>query len=341
VTALGNTHPALQWAWHPVARLSDLGDEPLGVELLGQPWVVYQVPDAPPGEVRVWRDRCPHRLAPLSLGTLEPAGLRCGYHGWCFDRAGQAVDVPALGPGATIPSRVQLQPPARVAVSHGMVWVAPQAPLTPLPHFPENLDGLDVIDLPVFETRAGAGLLADNFLDIAHFPFVHAGTFGADESREVQPFEVERDGWGFRVSYTHSFANREDPGVAAGLRPLVQQRRMTYLYRAPFALMLRLDFLDSGGVNIIGFFLQPVDAQRCRIYSTLWRNDVGGDPDRAKLVADFEVAVIEEDLRIQSSYRDLALPLDRTAELHTRADRSTLELRRILADLVEATGATE
>ena len=47
----------------------------------------------------------------------------------------------------------------------------------------------------------------------------------------------------------------------------------------------------------------------------------------------------EEDLRIQEAYHELVLPLEPTAEVHTRADRATLELRRVLADLVAAAGA--
>ena len=49
---------------------------------------------------------------------------------------------------------------------------------------------------------------------------------------------------------------------------------------------------------------------------------------------EFEVAVLREDLRVQEAYHDLVLPLDPRAEVHTRADRTTLELRRVLADLV-------
>lgn len=50
---------------------------------------------------------------------------------------------------------------------------------------------------------------------------------------------------------------------------------------------------------------------------------------------DFEVAVVSEDLALQSRYEDLALPLDVTREVHTRADRTTLELRRVLSDFVD------
>ncbi len=49
---------------------------------------------------------------------------------------------------------------------------------------------------------------------------------------------------------------------------------------------------------------------------------------------EFEIAVLREDLRVQEAYHELVLPLDPRAEVHTRADRTTLELRRVLADLV-------
>jgi phenylpropionate dioxygenase-like ring-hydroxylating dioxygenase large terminal subunit len=334
---LGNTDPVLRRAWHPVVRARAVGTDPVAVQLLGEPWVLYRVPGAGPEDIVAFADRCPHRLAPLSIGSVEPGGLRCAYHGWCFDPSGRAVDIPALGPGATLPPRARLTPAGGVAVAYGMVWVAPDDPVVGRPDFGAELGDLDQIDLPLLEARAGAGLLADNFLDIAHFPFVHAATFGASETI-VEPYDVVRDGFGFDAGYTHEFAHREDPGVADGTRPLIQTRRMTYLYRAPFALMLRLEYLDSGGVNVIGFFVQPVDAEHCRIWSSLWRNDVSGDPARARAVAAFEVAVINEDLRLQATYRDVRLPLDPTVEVHTRADRTTLQLRRILADLVRAGG---
>jgi vanillate O-demethylase monooxygenase subunit len=216
-----------------------------------------------------------------------------------------------------------------------MVFLAPEAPITPLGAIPEAddpnfMEGL----LPTLRARVSAGLLADNFLDIAHFPFVHAGTFGTDEAAEVAPFTVARDDWSFSVSYEHPFAHREDPGVAAGIRPLLQTRRLTYRLSAPFHLRLRIDFVDSGGSNVIGFFIQPETVETCRLFTTLWRDDLDGDATRMADAVDFEVAVLREDLRVQEAYHQLVLPLDPTAEVHTRADRATLELRRVLADLL-------
>ena len=57
---------------------------------------------------RVALDRCPHRRAPLSAGTVEDGVLRCPYHGWAFDGSGTCVEIPALGPDARVPARARL-----------------------------------------------------------------------------------------------------------------------------------------------------------------------------------------------------------------------------------------
>ncbi|HVT42456.1 MAG TPA: aromatic ring-hydroxylating dioxygenase subunit alpha [Acidimicrobiales bacterium] len=330
---LSNTDPALRHCWHPVARPDEVHEQPHAVMLLGEPWVLYRVD----GEVRAFLDRCPHRHCPLSIGHCEDGRLQCAYHGWTFDGEGRCVEIPALGAGATLPPAARLQAAAGVTEAHGMVFLAPEAPLAPLGVIPEAGDPAYMVgELPTLRTRGSAGLLADNFLDIAHFPYVHAGTFGADEAAEIHPFSVARDDWSFTVSYEHPFAHREDPCVAAGVRPLVQTRRLTYRLTAPFHLMLRIDFVEAGGANVIGFFIQPESDETCRLFTTLWRDDLGHDAGRMAEAVDYELAVLREDLVVQEAYHRLVLPLDPTAEVHTRADRATLELRRVLADLVDA-----
>lgn len=331
---LTNTDRALRRAWHPLCRSQDVTDTPRSFALLGERYVVYRSPD---GTARVFYDRCPHRFAPLSLGSCEGERLRCVYHGWVFDEDGVCVEIPALGADATLPPRARLSGPAGVHESHSMLFVAPEEPMTPAPRVAAAEEpGFMRGDLPVMEVRASAGLLADNFLDVAHFPFIHAGTFGADEAREVPAYSVTRDGYTFEAAYEHEFAHREDPGVAVGLRPLVQRRRLTYRYTAPFHLELAIEFLDAGGTNVIGFFLTPVDDEIVRIYSSLWRDDLSGSLERMQEAIDFEMAVIDEDLRLQTQMEVLSMPLDITAEVHTRADKTTVELRRILADFVRA-----
>jgi vanillate O-demethylase monooxygenase subunit len=241
-----------------------------------------------------------------------------------------------------VPSQARLKAPAAIHESHGMVFISIAEPITEPPTIAAASDPTyDLGDLPVLEVRAGAALLADNFLDVAHFPFVHAGTFGADEAREVPQYRLERSAFGFNAVYEHEFANREDPLVATGQHELVQRRRLTYRYSAPLHLELAIEFLDAGGTNVIGFFLAPHDEHTVRIYSSLWRNDLGGSVERMRDAVEFEMDVIAEDLRIQSRYEQLSIPLDVTSEVHTRADKTTLEMRRVLIDFIAAADARD
>jgi vanillate O-demethylase monooxygenase subunit len=321
-----------------VARPAEVTEQPLRVLLLGEPWVLYRAG----GRIVAFADRCPHRLTPLSIGRCAGGVIQCAYHGWRFDADGRCVEIPALGPGASLPPAARLTRPAGLVEAHGMVFLAPDDPIAPLGSIPEADDpSFEAGELPTLVARASAGLLADNFLDVAHFPFVHAGTFGADEAAEVPQYAVARDDWSFTMSYEHAFANREDPGVAAGVRTLVQTRRLAYRLSAPFHLRLRIDFVEAGGSNVIGFFIQPQSADSCRLFTTLWRDDLSGDADRMAEAVDFELAVLREDLCIQEAFGELVLPLERTAEVHTRADRTTLELRRVLSDLVSTAAGQE
>ncbi|HTX62797.1 MAG TPA: Rieske 2Fe-2S domain-containing protein, partial [Acidimicrobiales bacterium] len=94
---LTNTHPALRYCWHPVARSADVGERPHRVFLLGEPWLLVRL--GVDGELVAFFDRCPHRMAPLSIGSIvEPAGgggsvLQCAYHGWCFDAEGRCTEI--------------------------------------------------------------------------------------------------------------------------------------------------------------------------------------------------------------------------------------------------------
>ncbi len=332
---MDNLHPSLRSGWHVLCRSNELTSQPAVFLLLNVSYLAYR---GPTGKVVVARDRCPHRRARLSLGSCDAEGtLQCPYHGWRFNEQGIAVEIPAVPLGSPLPPRAHLETPAATEERFGMIFIALESPSTPLPVVAEDADPAFIRgDLPVLTTRGSAGLLADNFLDVAHFPFVHSETFGAEAEVAVPHFEVIREERSFTARHQHLFSNREDPGVVLGLRPLLQQRALTYRYTAPFHLTLTIDFLDAGGTNVIGFFLTPETATTVRIYSSLWRNDLEDSTSRMDEAIAFELAVIEEDLKIQSTYEELILPLDLNGEVHTKADRTTIELRRVLADFAKS-----
>ena len=92
--------------WQPIAAAAELNEHPVKhVKLLGESLVLYR--DLK-GRLGLIGDTCPHRSVSLLYGVPEAEGLRCPYHGWMFDCAGQCVQMPAEDPHSTFPSRVKI-----------------------------------------------------------------------------------------------------------------------------------------------------------------------------------------------------------------------------------------
>jgi phenylpropionate dioxygenase-like ring-hydroxylating dioxygenase large terminal subunit len=272
---------------------------------------------------------------PTELLTNEHPALRRAWHPVAL-AAEEPGEVMLLGERYDLRQRPDVY---GVRERWGLVWLAPEEPRTDL--FPDaDADDAAYVGawLPPARTPVSAGVVADNFLDVAHFPFVHAGTFGAAEEKVVPRYDVTLEPYGCRSVQEQWFDNPEDPGVARGVRPLRQRRRATYVYRAPFQLLLRLEELDAGAVKTILFFAQPETLTSTRIYTKMLLHGIGGvadpPPDVVAREVAFEEAVLAEDLDLQRKMRLPGLPLTPRDELHVRADLLGVTLRRILSDLV-------
>jgi phenylpropionate dioxygenase-like ring-hydroxylating dioxygenase large terminal subunit len=333
VQTLRNTHPKLRHYWHPVALEADVpADRPLRVVLLGEPWAIVRLG----GRLTALADRCPHRLVPLSAGRIvehgNRAALECRYHGYRFDGCGRCVAIPALDPEVPIPPRAQVAT-AAVEVRFGLVWIAPNAPDAPRGPLLDDRHYLDPeFDTFVagpFTTRAGASIITDNFLDVAHFPFLHRATFGADDDgRPV--LSVSRDGSVLR-QYT---ARRSAAPQVSGTVDM----RYEYTVAAPFAvaLTLTLEQAPVPTINVVWSFCRPEVDDRTTWWIVHAYNDLGHDPALIERARRFQAAVGEEDLSILELMDDPNVPLFLPAEVHTKADAGTVEYRRMLREIVGA-----
>ena len=110
--------PALRRYWHPVAYVTEIGDRPRPVRLLGERLVVARLGE----QVACFRDLCVHRATALSLGRVEDGELVCAYHGWRYAPDGRCVHIPALPADRPIPARARIERFA-CEVQHGLVWV--------------------------------------------------------------------------------------------------------------------------------------------------------------------------------------------------------------------------
>ena len=334
-TDFTNTHPALDDFWHPVALSEEVAGDPIGIRLAGQGWVLVRID----GQVAAFPDSCPHRRARLSAGKIVAGTLQCRYHGWRYAKDGACVDIPALGDDASIPARATLAKPAAIVEENGMVWLAPRTPRAPRPTLaarplPEGEEVATII-MPVLRVPANAAILVDNFLDEAHLPFVHMATIGGAGPEPIERADVDRHGLAFTAVREHTFTNMTDPDVQDGTKPAIQRRRMTYGYEAPLTATLLLEYLDGDGWQFLTFTVQPEDERSCRVFQTLTGPGMT-DQDQARNAVDYEMSIFAEDLDLQEhALSGLDFLLDPAAELHTRADRVSVEFRRVLAEAVK------
>lgn len=298
------------------------------VELLGERWLVGRA-----GTPFALVDRCAHRGTPIAGSAVIDGCVTCPYHGWRYDAAGRCVEVPSSGPGVPPPPAARLAPAAGAVDHLGLVWLALEPPVAPLPTFPEWDDptATRVLIDPI-ETSVGCATFTDNFVDVAHFPFVHRSSFGAHAPLVVVDGldPVIRDGWCV-VSTNRTGYGKPDLAGDGGFDAVetVQRRTVT----APFGMRLRID-VPGGGFNAVAYVLQPLDARRTRIHKLVSYSDV--HPDAAVALLQFEREVLREDIAELERLDDQDIELHSAAQVHVRADRPSLAVRRLWSDLLDA-----
>jgi phenylpropionate dioxygenase-like ring-hydroxylating dioxygenase large terminal subunit len=324
-----NVEPALEHFWHPVALSGEVGPKPFAASLLGKEWVLVRIGE----ELCAFEDRCPHRWFPLSAGEVVDGTLECPYHGYRFSSDGRCVLLPARGPQASIPSRADLKPAWGVTERFGLVWLAPKEPRAELPDMPEWDDpAFGKIQIGPVRWTVDAALATDNFLDVSHFPFVHRGTFGDPDDALVPEFELERDGLSFTYGYRHLAVNPEEFQELHDTKAADQERVMRYQFIPPFTVLGGARYLETGTAEVVLVVASPERMGSTRIYSVLLGNEVTGDPEASR---EYEEKILREDQDMLERFTLDGLPLDPAAQFHSRADRMTVEYRRVLQEIVE------
>jgi len=309
--------------WFPVATVSDVAPgSRYPFDLLGDRYLLVNSKD---GVALVVRDTCPHRGAQLSLGTFDGCRIACPYHGWEFDTAGRCVLQPAQP--ALDPPRLADLTPVAVAQAYGLYWVCLGPESRNVPRYPafDEHPGLSVYLGPERLGSTGPRIV-ENFLDMAHFPYVHTGFLGETSHTEVRRYEVATvDG---ELWATECMFWQPRPGPTA-----TQGGDVAYEYRVshPYAAMLNKLPAEPDGGTKGGFSLllvaSPEHEFSCRVWmlTTVWDDDAD--------LADFDAfnrVIFSQDITIVESQRPARLPLDPRAERHQPSDRTALAYRRWL-----------
>ena len=198
--------------WYVACLSGSLGREPKAVSILGTPLVLFRDPEGRPAALL---DRCPHRNTPLSYGTATDKGLRCRYHGWEFDRAGQCLSVPGLcePPGA----QARRAPSYAAREEGGLVWVymrANEAPVREPLKLPCLEDPRYTTVRHELSSESPVFLTLENVLDVPHTAFLHDGLFRSSTAK--RDIETIVRLYGDRVE-AEFIGEPRPPGLAARL----------------------------------------------------------------------------------------------------------------------------
>ena len=328
-TSVFSRNPVLADSWYAVARTGDVAPGPLGVRVLGRSYVLWRDGD---GALTASADRCPHREAPLSAGTVVDGCLQCCYHGWRFGTGGRCVLVPSAQPGVPVPPRAHLAP-VGVQDRYGLVWICPGVPREDIPKIVQEDDpSFRRLNPDVQVWQASATRMVDNFLDITHFPFVHAGTIGGETDEVVPRLELEQlDGCFFGYSYDVTVSNPEIAVATSGLSGSeAVARRMSSGFALPFTCRSTIAY-ETGLEHILLLLSTPIDDVTSYFAFVVWRNDDFSVPSDE--VLRFDLAIGAED-KAMLERLDGVLPLDLAATVSVQSDKPSVEWRRRFAALL-------
>lgn len=261
--------------WIPVC-LSEEVEEPDGTpihaKVLGEDLVVFRDSE---GRLGVLDERCPHRRASLVMGRNEEGGLRCLYHGWKVDVAGNVLEMASEPAASELCSKVKHTAyPCEEAGGFVWAWMGPREAMTPFERPAFSPTPQTRVSIVKVQVEANWAQILEGAIDSAHSSSLHstdmppARVDGAKATDKVWPrpstdkaprLKLEHTPFGFHY--------------AAIRRPIVNSATHDYvrisLFVAPFTVLIPPNNMyNLANVNV------PMDDTNTMFYFIAW-SDTG------------------------------------------------------------------
>jgi vanillate O-demethylase monooxygenase subunit len=333
--------------WWVAGFSKELDDKPIARTILNLPMVLFRLPNS---TVAALSDRCCHKDLPLSCGTVEDAGLRCGYHGLLYNGSGKCIEIPGQ---ERIPEKARVNSyPLRERDGILWVWVGSSVDVDPMdepPAYPLHRDPRFKFGSGHFHYNAPYQLIHDNLLDLSHVGYVHQKTIGGNPTQHmtasfktsvvgdvvvvnrpmpntlapptytaIWPFEGRVDRWQeveFHVSHLLIWAGAGEVGQYA------------------------LDDPNRGGMHIRGFHgVTPETETSSHYFWSIGTNEHAERPDGARLLLEQTIDTFNEDkFVIEEQWRNQRRFPDH-AQVDIHIDVGPIRARRIIESLRRQNG---
>lgn len=319
--------------WYAAALTAEITDKPFGRTICDEPIVFFRTSD---GRLAALEDRCAHRHAPLSLGTVRGDAIECCYHGLRFDASGTCVHVPGQ---KQIPPRARV-PRYAVEDRWGWVWVwigdADKADPATIPHFPwfesAEWNGFH----KYFHVKGSTQLFVDNLLDLSHVAFTHQNSIGSRSAADVVPvldLKVEGD---------RAVGQRRMTDVDPG--PFIAKwgrfaghidRCSTYRWAPPSTIAITAEFQDTRN-KITIMIINPItpETERTSHFWIGWARDFDlGDATITEGAIRENTQVIMEDVVVIEAQQQRMDQFPGAKPVPINADQAIIAVHKILERL--------
>ena len=206
------------------------------------------------------------------------------------------------------------------------VWTCLGDAPRPLFDIPEACEpGRVRVPVGVVRVKCSPLRAVENFLDIAHFPFVHTDILGVESQSEVAPYKAEirdevEEVWATQVKFFQPQAMKSAGGGIMA----------EYDYRVPHpmvAILYKTSPPRPGSKDVIAIFVQPRSEDVCDVWPWMALYD---EASTYAEIVQFQQEIFLQDRSILENQRPVRLPLDPKMEIPTRADLTSVAYRRWL-----------
>jgi phthalate 4,5-dioxygenase oxygenase subunit len=306
--------------WLPAIMSSELVADgaPKRVGLLGERLVAFR--DSR-GVVGLLDENCPHRGASLVLGRNEDCGIRCLYHGWKIDTAGDVVETPPEPEDSSFGARIHATS-YPVEERGGFVWayMGPHASMPPPLDFEWTAGA--ATHRVIIKVRAACNWLQtlEGVIDSAHSNYLHAdllvgasdvttthlkddGAFARPSNDGRPKIEVEDTPYGFKY--------------AAVRRPMTDAETKKYVRITHFVAPIYAMFPAASGLVNMQMFV-PLDDENTMHYFV--KVSLGDPIDERQIAIHEKRAGTRMGIEIDEEYR-----MTRNSENLWLQDRAAME----------------
>ena len=302
--------------WYVICRKDEIEENKILLKyVFDQEIIIWKKKE----RIMAWENLCIHRGSRLSLGSINNGILKCAYHGWEYNQDAQCVKIPSQ-PDIKIPKKACVKS-YKVIEKMNMVWINLSKDTNDFVNIKEfNKSNFNHVACGPYIMNASAPRAIENFLDVAHFPFVHENHLGVKDKPMIDDYDVVSSNKGIHASNVKVFQPNPDGTNKSG------EVIYDYHVHSPFVASLGKDVSKKERFVLV-FYVTPISETESMIY-TLTLMNFGKLDD--KIVRDYQDFITAQDVPIVESQRPELLPMDLQEELSIRSDKISIAYRRYL-----------